>query len=129
MTDSHIFKHLRKKHGAESGGKNKLRDRPINLTPLTIRVTGSHVRELMARKIQFEFIDLIRKLQKLNAFNKSMEPTLHVKRSPQQNIMVLTVIIHEVLPVLYTFDSILGQVKFSLFFILQAIKMFRNAVV
>lgn len=122
MIDSHIFKHLRKRHGATSGGKNKLRDRPINLTPFTIRATGSHVRELMARKIHLEFIDLIRKLQKLNAFNESMEPKLHVKRNAQQNIMVLTVIIHEVLPVLYTFNFILGQVKFSLFFILQAIK-------
>lgn len=92
VCDSHMFKHLRRMHGAESGGKAKIRQRGVDTSPLTIELSSYNVREIFIRELNVKFNEVVRKLKRLDVFD-DVEPTFFSKRIPPQDVMSLHVIV------------------------------------
>lgn len=92
MNDRYIFVHLRKKHGASKGGKLVLRQRAIDLSPISLQGTAENMRELLVRELNEKCIEIIGTLKKLHVLDL-VEPHLFVKR--ERNITFFQITIND----------------------------------
>lgn len=65
MPISHVFKHLRKRHRVERGGKLKSRQTGVDLTDLIVCMSATNVRDLIVLEMNMECANFLRKLRSM----------------------------------------------------------------
>lgn len=66
----HIFKHLRKLHGAGKGGKSMIRERALDWRPISIQMTSGQIRSLFILELNNTLSKIVHRL-KLTDFNNA----------------------------------------------------------
>lgn len=79
--DENVFSHLRKRHGIEAGGKDRIGPRNrVDLSVLSLQLSSSNVRVLFIRQLNSKLAEVIAKLKALNVFGNNVESTLFVPK-------------------------------------------------
>lgn len=68
MSESHLYKHLRLFHGAESAGRNVRRFRPVrpvDISQIAMNMNGKNIRSLFVRAFGPTISDMLRRLRRI----------------------------------------------------------------